>query len=140
VEVKRLFSTTSETEIFSKSSWIETKVNGGHWGDRTLNRTRSRLTGRVRSVAAAVKRGSLGFCTYASGHSRDQRIRLRQRDNERGGLIGHGGASGHDRPNTSGHVWMLTGIDRTLALWCLVSSSNTSGRVVSNANQQRPDA
>jgi hypothetical protein len=33
------------------------------------------VTGRVRSVAAAVRRGSLGFCTSASGHSRDRRVR-----------------------------------------------------------------
>jgi hypothetical protein len=30
VKVKCLFSTTPEAENFSKSSWIETKVNGGH--------------------------------------------------------------------------------------------------------------
>jgi hypothetical protein len=42
VEVKCLFSTTSEMEIFSKSSWIETEANGGHWGDQTRYRTRSR--------------------------------------------------------------------------------------------------
>jgi hypothetical protein len=42
VEVKRLFSTTSETEFFSKSSWIEPEANGGHWGDRMLNWTRPR--------------------------------------------------------------------------------------------------
>jgi hypothetical protein len=35
VEVKCLFSTTPEAEIFSKSSWIEIEANGGHWGDRT---------------------------------------------------------------------------------------------------------
>jgi hypothetical protein len=27
---------------FAKLSWIETEANGGHWGDRTLNRMRSR--------------------------------------------------------------------------------------------------
>jgi hypothetical protein len=64
----------------------------------------------------------------------------RQRDSEREGSIGCGGAFGHDRPDMSGHVWMLTGIDRTLALWCPVSLSSVSGRVVSNANQWRPDA
>jgi hypothetical protein len=31
VEVKCIFSTTPEAENFSKSSWIETEVNGGHW-------------------------------------------------------------------------------------------------------------
>jgi hypothetical protein len=38
VEVKCLFSTTPKAEIFSKSSWIETKANGDHWGDRTWSR------------------------------------------------------------------------------------------------------
>jgi hypothetical protein len=33
---------TPMAEVFSQSSWIETKVNGGLWGDRTLNRTQSR--------------------------------------------------------------------------------------------------
>jgi hypothetical protein len=42
VEVKRLFSTMPEAEIFSKSSWIEIEANGGHWDDRTLNQTWSR--------------------------------------------------------------------------------------------------
>jgi hypothetical protein len=39
VKVKRLFSTTSKAEFISKSSWIETELNAGHWGDRTLNQT-----------------------------------------------------------------------------------------------------
>jgi hypothetical protein len=30
VEVKCIFSTTPEAEIFSKSLWIETEANGGH--------------------------------------------------------------------------------------------------------------
>jgi hypothetical protein len=41
VEVKHLFSITPVVEIFSKSSWLETEVNEGHWGDRMLNRMRS---------------------------------------------------------------------------------------------------
>jgi hypothetical protein len=72
VEVKRLFSTTSDVEIFSKSSWIETEANGGHRGDLTLNRTRSRHN-RTRPVSdsSCLARG-LGFTTGASGHSRDR--------------------------------------------------------------------
>jgi hypothetical protein len=31
-------------------------------------------------------------------------------------VIEHGGASGHDQPDASGHAWRLTGNDRTLAL------------------------
>jgi hypothetical protein len=52
VEVKHLFSTTPEVEIFSKSSWIEMEANEGHWGDRTLNRTRSRYD-RMRPVSGS---------------------------------------------------------------------------------------
>jgi hypothetical protein len=33
------------------------------------------LTGRVRSVAAVAEAHGLGFCTGASDHSRDQRVR-----------------------------------------------------------------
>jgi hypothetical protein len=55
VEVKHLFSTTPVTEIFSKPSWIETEVNGGHWGDRT----RSRYD-QTRPVSGRVARGGCG--------------------------------------------------------------------------------
>jgi hypothetical protein len=74
VEVKRLFFTMPVAEIFSKSSWIETEANGGHWGDRTLNRTRSRHD-QTRSVSdsSCLARG-LGFTTGASDHSRDRRV------------------------------------------------------------------
>jgi hypothetical protein len=55
VEVKHLFSTTPEVEIFSKSKEKEVRkemeAKGGHWCDRT----RSRHDRRVRSVAAAVR-------------------------------------------------------------------------------------
>jgi hypothetical protein len=52
VKVKRLFFTTPEAEIFSKSSWIETEANRGHWGDRTLNRMWSRHD-RTRPVSSS---------------------------------------------------------------------------------------
>jgi hypothetical protein len=58
VEVKCLFSTTPEAEIFSKSKekevGEETEVKGGHWCDRTLGRTRSQYDRRVRSMVASV--------------------------------------------------------------------------------------
>jgi hypothetical protein len=75
IEVKRLFSTMSEAEIFSKSSWIETEANGGHWGDRMLNRTWS-WHDRTHPVSDSnsLARG-LGFTTGASGHSRDRCVR-----------------------------------------------------------------
>jgi hypothetical protein len=47
--------------------------------------------------------------------------------------IKRGGASGHDRPDTLDREWVLTGIDRKLALWRPVSTSNAS----SLASQQR---
>jgi hypothetical protein len=52
VEVKCIFSTTPEAEFFSKESWIETGANGGHWHDRTLNRTWSRHD-RTRPVSSS---------------------------------------------------------------------------------------
>jgi hypothetical protein len=55
MEVKRLFSTTPVAEIFSKPSWIETEVKGGHWGDRT----RSRYD-RTRPVSGRAGRGGCG--------------------------------------------------------------------------------
>jgi hypothetical protein len=68
VEVKRLFSTVPEVVIFSKSSWIETEANGGHWGDRTLNRTRSRLN-RTRLVSSSCYIGArarvLHWCVWS---------------------------------------------------------------------------
>jgi hypothetical protein len=70
MEVKRLFFTTPETEIFSKSSWIETEANGGHWGDRTLNQTWS----QNQRGAGAVS------LTGASGRSRDRRVRSSPRE------------------------------------------------------------
>jgi hypothetical protein len=71
VEVKCIFSTKSEAEIFSKSSWIETEASGGHWGDRTRSwHDRTRPV----SESSSLARG-LGFTTGTSGHSRDQRVR-----------------------------------------------------------------
>jgi hypothetical protein len=59
VEVKCIFFTTLDAENFSKSTEKEvkeeTETKGGHWCDRTLDRTQSRHDRRVRSVAAAVR-------------------------------------------------------------------------------------
>jgi hypothetical protein len=75
VKVKRLFFTTPEAEIFSKSSWIETEANGGHWGDLTLNRTRSwHVRTYPISDSSSLAHG-LGFITGVSGHLRDRRVR-----------------------------------------------------------------
>jgi hypothetical protein len=61
------------------------------------------MTGRVWSVAAAVRRGSLGFCTSASGHLQDRRSGQTPRGTtEREGLIRRSGVSGQSRSNVSG--------------------------------------
>jgi hypothetical protein len=122
VEVKCIFSTTLGTEIFSKSSWIETEANGGHWGDRTLNRTRSRYD-RMRQVSdsCCALRGALGFATGTSGPSRDQRVRSSPIETAKSARsIERCGASGHDRPDASDRERELTGNNQTLALWRLV--------------------
>jgi hypothetical protein len=100
VKVKCLFSTTPEAEIFSKSLWIETEANGGHKGDRTRYRhNRTRLV----SDSSCLAHG-LGFTTGASGHLRDRCVRSGARGTANvKGSIGRGGASGHDRPDASGH-------------------------------------
>jgi hypothetical protein len=68
-DLKCLFSTTPEVGE-------ETEANGGHSGDRTLNRTRSRFD-RTRPVSSSRQSGArvLGSRTSASGHSRDRRVR-----------------------------------------------------------------
>jgi hypothetical protein len=101
-----------QVEIFSESSWIETKANGGHWGDRTLNRTRSRHD-RTRPVSGYcyARRGALGFATGASSPSRNQSVRsLSREDVKHARSIERGGASGHDRSDAFGHTWVLTGL------------------------------
>jgi hypothetical protein len=88
--LKRLFSTTPEVRK-------ETEANGGHRGDRTLNRTRS-LFDRRRPVSV-------------------QRLRVFQFDDRTCS------ASGHCRPDASGRSGCLLDSNWTLALWRLVSSS-----------------
>jgi hypothetical protein len=64
----------SETPIFHCSGGEEMETNGGHRGDRTLSRTRSRRNQtRPVSNSGSLARG-LGFSTGASGHSRERRI------------------------------------------------------------------
>jgi hypothetical protein len=89
-ELKRLFSTTLE---FGK----ETEANGGHRGDRTLDRTRS-LFDQTHPVS--VQR----LCVFLF-------------------FIGRGGASSHCRPDASGRSGSLLDSNRTLALWRPVSSA-----------------
>jgi hypothetical protein len=89
-EVKCLFSTTPEVGK-------ETEANGGHRGDRTLDRARS-LYDRTRPVSV-------------------QRLHVFQfADRTRS-------ASGHCRPDASGRSGSLLDSNWTLALWRLVSST-----------------
>jgi hypothetical protein len=92
-ELKRLFSTTSEVRK-------ETEANGGHRGDRTLDRTWS-LFDWTRPVS--VQR----LCVFLF-------------------LIGRGGASGHCQPDASGRSGSLLDSNRTLALWRPISSAARS--------------
>jgi hypothetical protein len=68
-KLKRLFSTTPEVGK-------ETEANGGHSGDRTLNRTRSWFD-RTRPVSSMQQSGArvLGFATGASSPSWNRSIR-----------------------------------------------------------------
>jgi hypothetical protein len=121
MEVKCIFSTMTEVEIFSKSSWIETEVNG----------LTSRWIGHVRLVLPTCCERAHRRVRSLAGLARPVR---HQRDSEHEGSIRRGGASGHARPDMFGHEWVLTGINQTLALWRPVSSSGTFGRVVKNMN------
>jgi hypothetical protein len=89
-ELKRLFSITPEVRK-------ETEANGGHRGDRTLNRTRS-MVDQTRPVSI-------------------QRLRVFQFDDRTRS------ASGHCRPDASGRSGSLLDSNRTLALWRPVSST-----------------
>jgi hypothetical protein len=75
----------------------ETEANRGHRGDRTLDRTRS-LVDQTRPVSV-------------------QHLRVFQFDDQTRS------ASGHYRPDTSGHSGSLLNSNQTLALWCPVSST-----------------
>jgi hypothetical protein len=87
------------------------------------------MTGRVRSVAAVVRHGSLGFCTGASDHLQDRRSGQAPRGIvEHEGLIGCDDASDQSRSDASGHEWGLTRNERTLALWRSVHQVCVSGR------------
>jgi hypothetical protein len=87
----------------------ETEVNGGHRGDRTLDRTRS-LYDRTRPVSI-------------------QRLRVFQFDDRTRS------ASGHYRPDASGRSGSLLDFNRTLALWRPVSSTARSVAVLLCATQ-----
>jgi hypothetical protein len=92
--------------------------NGGERRSLVVTGCGLGMTGRVQSVAAVVRRGTLGLCTGASDRSWDRRVRSSPRkDAQHARSIGRGGASGHDRPDASSREWVLTGNDRTLALW-----------------------
>jgi hypothetical protein len=122
-EVKRLFSTAPEAEKRRRKG-----VTGviGRWIGRGW---------RIWSAHPACRGNSAHI--GASGRSWDRRVRSSSREvAKHARSIGRGGVFGHDRPDASDRVWVLTGIDWTLALWRSVSSSSASGRVVSNTIQR----
>jgi hypothetical protein len=106
-DLKCLFSTTLEVGE-------ETEANGGHRGDRTLNRTWSRFdqTHPVSSTQQSSAR-VLGFATGASGPSWNRSIRSgTQRSSTWRRANRTRGTSGHmrlDAPVIKGALWNLSG-------------------------------
>jgi hypothetical protein len=131
-DLRRLFSTTPKVGK-------ETEANGGHQGDRTLNRTWSRFD-RTRPVSSTQQSGArvLGFTTGASGPSRNRSVRSgtqrsrawRRADRTRG-------ASGHKRSDVSGHDGSSLDRDRTLALLRPVVAWSASGQCVACVGAMR---
>jgi hypothetical protein len=113
----------SETPIFHYAGGGEfVKVfvdrNGGERRSLVVTVRGLSMTRRVRSVIAGVRHGTVGLCTGASGRSWDRRVRSSPKEAAKHARsIGRGGASGHDRSDTSGRKRVLTGNDQTLALW-----------------------
>jgi hypothetical protein len=115
----------SEMPIFHYVGDEETKEKGSHWGDQTLDRTLDRMRLARPVSSSRVQRQGSHWRVWSSPRETAKHAKS----------IGRGGASGHDRPDASGREWVLTGIDRTLALWHPVSTSGASGHMVSNVNQ-----
>jgi hypothetical protein len=132
--LRSLFSTALEVEK-------ETKANGGHCGDRTLHRTRSRLDQRVWSVHSVSaprvsdrtlvwpdqRVRSVHLCaeaeraTGASSPSRDRRVwsGVQRGREQRSGDRTHD-VSGHVRSDASGRDGSLLDSDRTPGEACPV--------------------
>jgi hypothetical protein len=80
-------------------------------------------------IGRGVRHGTLGLCIDTSGRSRDRHVRSSAREaTKHARSIGRGSVSGHDRPDASGHEWVLIGNDPTLALWHPVCQACASGR------------
>jgi hypothetical protein len=130
--VETTFSTTPEVGK-------ETEANGGHSGDRTLNRTRSRFD-QTCPISLTQQSGAqvLGFTTGASGPSRNRSVRSgtqrsrawRRADRTRD-------AYGHTRSDASGRDGSSLDRDRTLALSCSVVVWSASGHVVARVGTAR---
>jgi hypothetical protein len=106
--------------------------NGGERRSLVVTGRGHGMTGRVWSVATAVRRGSLGFCTGVFGHSRDRRVRSSaQRDYRTRGIDR---TRWHVRSVTIGRVWSQKTIfgpflysDQTSCVPCPVSSAARLG-------------
>jgi hypothetical protein len=87
--------------------------NGGERRSLVVTGCGLSTTRHVRSVAAVVKRGTLGLCTSVSGRSRDRRVRSSPREvAKHARSIRRGGTSCHNRPTcqvTSGCLLETTG-------------------------------
>jgi hypothetical protein len=106
--VKRLFSITPEVRK-------ETEANGGHCGDRTLHRTRSRFD-RIRPVSSQQLWGArvLGFATSVSSPSRNRSVRSGSQRGRAGRRADRThGVSDHMQSNASGRGGSLLDSDRT---------------------------
>jgi hypothetical protein len=111
--------------IFHCTGGEETETKESHWGDRTLDWTLNQTLDQTR-LARSVSGSSSQARDARALHQRVESSPREAAKHAR--LIRRGGASGHDQPDVSGHEWVLTGNDRTLALWHLVSSCGAFGR------------
>jgi hypothetical protein len=130
-ELKCLFSTTPEVGK-------ETEANGGHRGDWTMHRTRSRFD-QTCSISSSWQSGArvLGFRTGASGHSWDRHVRSgAQRELQNARSIRRGARPvtiDRTRPVAMGPYWTLTGRwhchVRSLPGACPIDASRARGAV-----------
>jgi hypothetical protein len=96
----------SETPIFHYAGGEETEANGGHWGDWTLNQTRSRHD-RTRPVSdsCCARRGALGFATGASGQAPEKLQKVRGRSD----VVARPATIDRTRPVVSGSLLEMIG-------------------------------
>jgi hypothetical protein len=100
------------------------------WQDSAKKRRRTEVTGSERTWSQHDRTCPVSGSSSQTRDAKALHRRVRSSPREAAKhtrLIGRGGASGHDRPNALGHEWVLTGNDRTLALWHPVCQACVSG-------------